>query len=78
LAFAKALAQLMDDPDRRRAMGAFGRHRIETKLAWHYSIPNLLKAYQKVLARPVLAEPQVASQTDSVCPAAVSSRQAAV
>src|SRR6266480_1970097 len=42
LAFARALAELMDDPAKRKAMGAFGRQRIETQLAWHYFFPNLL------------------------------------
>jgi glycosyltransferase involved in cell wall biosynthesis len=48
-AFAAALAELMDDAARRKAMGAFGRHRIETKLAWQYSVPFLLEAYRKIL-----------------------------
>jgi glycosyltransferase involved in cell wall biosynthesis len=48
-AFAAALSELMDDAARRKAMGAFGRHRIETKLAWQYSVPLLLEAYRKIL-----------------------------
>ena len=34
LAFAKALAELMDDPLRRQALGELGRRRFETDLAW--------------------------------------------
>jgi glycosyltransferase involved in cell wall biosynthesis len=49
LEFARALVQLMDDPAQRRAMGASGRQRIESELAWHYSVPHLLSAYHKVL-----------------------------
>ena len=48
-AFARAIAELVDDPRRRVALGVFGRHRIKTQLAWEYSIPNLLGAYGLVL-----------------------------
>ena len=48
-AFARALAQLMDDPNRRMALGACGSGRIKTQLAWDYSIPNLLSVYRQVL-----------------------------
>jgi glycosyltransferase involved in cell wall biosynthesis len=51
LEFARALAELMDDSARRQAMGLFGRRRIETQLAWCYSVPPLLDAYCTVLSR---------------------------
>jgi glycosyltransferase involved in cell wall biosynthesis len=51
-AFARALERLMDDPLRREDLGAFGRRRIETQLAWDFSIPNLLAAYRAVLPAP--------------------------
>ncbi len=51
LDFARKIAQLMDDPEARARMGAFGRRRIETELAWRYSVPKLLQAYE-TLARP--------------------------
>jgi glycosyltransferase involved in cell wall biosynthesis len=50
LAFARALAQLMDDPGRRQAMGAFGRERISSELAWHYSAQHLVGAYRRLFA----------------------------
>jgi glycosyltransferase involved in cell wall biosynthesis len=45
---AFARVDLMDDPKRREFLGAFGRGRIKTELAWDYSVPNLLHAYQLV------------------------------
>lgn len=50
LEFARALAQLMDDKTQRQERGAFGRRRVETDLAWQYSVPHLLEAYRKVFA----------------------------
>ena len=49
LEFARALTQLMDDPVRRQTMGSFGGRRVETELAWCYSVPHLLAAYRTVL-----------------------------
>ena len=49
LAFAKAISELMDDPRRREALGALGRRRFEAELAWEYSVPKLLQAYQAIL-----------------------------
>lgn len=49
LEFARAIVQLMDDPARRKKMGLLGRQRMETALAWQYSIPKLLQVYRAVL-----------------------------
>ncbi len=40
-------------PIRRRACtwSAFGRHRIETEMAWAYEVPRLIAAYQRVKTR---------------------------
>src|SRR6202047_3199771 len=48
-AFAVALARLMDDAVTRKSMGASGQLRIETELAWRFSVSNLLEVYRKVL-----------------------------
>ena len=52
LEFARTIAELMDDPARRETMGLLGRRRVETELAWQYSIPKLLEVYRAVLPAP--------------------------
>jgi len=47
---ARKIVGLLDDPDRRAHMGAFGRSRVQNQLAWQYEIPNLLRAYDAVMA----------------------------
>jgi glycosyltransferase involved in cell wall biosynthesis len=53
IAFARAIAELMDDPLRRERLGAFGKQRIKNELAWDFSVPKLLAVYRRVL--PLLA-----------------------
>jgi glycosyltransferase involved in cell wall biosynthesis len=50
LEFARAVAVLIDDPERRLAMGSFGRGRVENELAWGYSVVHLLEAYRSLLS----------------------------
>jgi glycosyltransferase involved in cell wall biosynthesis len=45
--FADKIEELLADPERRAAMGAIGRRRIERELAWTYEVPKLIAAYQK-------------------------------
>jgi glycosyltransferase involved in cell wall biosynthesis len=45
---ADKLAQLMDDADKRQAMGRLGRARVEAHLAWSYSARILLQAYESL------------------------------
>ena len=47
--FAAKVLWLLDKPEERKKMGEFGRKRIEEQLAWQYSVPHLLAAYQKAL-----------------------------
>jgi glycosyltransferase involved in cell wall biosynthesis len=45
LAYANQIAFLMDRPELRKAMGEFGKRRIEETLAWNVVSQNLLRAY---------------------------------
>jgi glycosyltransferase involved in cell wall biosynthesis len=47
---AQKIAELLDDPARRAAMGAFGRRRVESELEWRYEAPKLLAAYAALWA----------------------------
>jgi glycosyltransferase involved in cell wall biosynthesis len=49
--FAGKIVQLLDDPEKRRAMGAFGRRRIESELEWRHEVPKLLAAYERLWAQ---------------------------
>lgn len=42
----KRIVELLDDPERRRRMGEFGRKRVEEVLEWRYEAPKLLAAYE--------------------------------
>jgi len=48
-AFARAVAELMDDPERRSRMAQIGRERIQSELGWHVTSRNLLRAYETLL-----------------------------
>ena len=45
---AAKIIELVDDPQRRAEMGAFGRTRVENDLEWRYEAPKLLAAYQSL------------------------------
>ena len=43
---ARKIVELLDDPQRRAAMGEFGRRRVEEHLEWRHEAPKLLAAYE--------------------------------
>ena len=45
---AAKIVELLDDPERRARMGAYGRARVETELSWDYQVDTLIAAYRKV------------------------------
>jgi glycosyltransferase involved in cell wall biosynthesis len=48
LAFARALAALIEDPERRRRMGEEGKQAVAERLAWAHQAPHLLEAYERL------------------------------
>jgi glycosyltransferase involved in cell wall biosynthesis len=50
--FADKILWLLDHPEERQRMGEIGRHRVETELAWKFSVKNLLAAYERAFSRP--------------------------
>ena len=45
------IVELLDDPERRKSMGKFGRRRILEELEWRHEVPKLLAAYDALWAR---------------------------
>jgi glycosyltransferase involved in cell wall biosynthesis len=49
---AHKILDLADSPEKRKAMGAFGRRRVHEELEWRYEAPKLLAAYEALWAKP--------------------------
>jgi len=49
--FAAKILHLLDNPDERDRMGQQGRRRVVERLAWEYSVANLLGAYGRALSK---------------------------
>ncbi|MFZ4584617.1 MAG: glycosyltransferase family 4 protein [Acidimicrobiia bacterium] len=45
VAFAHAIDELLDDPERRAEMGRLGRERVERDLAWKHQAPNYVSVF---------------------------------
>lgn len=50
---ARKIVELLDDPERRARMGAYGRQRVENELEWKYEAPKLLAAYATLFPEKV-------------------------
>ncbi|MBI3899617.1 MAG: glycosyltransferase family 4 protein [Gammaproteobacteria bacterium] len=53
---AEKIVYLLDRPEQRERMGAYGRRRIENELEWKYEVPKLLSAYEALYRFPLPAE----------------------
>jgi glycosyltransferase involved in cell wall biosynthesis len=49
--FAAKILWLLEHPDERERMGEFGKRRVEEKLEWEHSVPNLLAAYERAFSK---------------------------
>ncbi len=49
LDFALKIIELLDDEEKRKAMGAFGRRRVVEELEWRHEVPKLLAAYETLV-----------------------------
>ncbi len=49
---AEKIVELLENPERRAAMGACGRKRVQEELEWRYEAPKLLAAYDALWAKP--------------------------
>lgn len=49
--FANKILWLLDHPEERERMGQIGRKRVHESLAWQYSLPHLLAAYERAFAK---------------------------
>jgi glycosyltransferase involved in cell wall biosynthesis len=50
--YAKAILQLLDDPQRRASMGKVGRERVENGLAWKHQAPKYVGIYESLTSAP--------------------------
>jgi glycosyltransferase involved in cell wall biosynthesis len=46
--FGHKILELIDDPNRRREMGMYGRQRVRDELSWEHEEPKLIAAYKAV------------------------------
>lgn len=51
---ADQIERLLENPTLRRQMGEYGRRRVEEKLAWEFSVPVLLDAYETLFGERVV------------------------
>jgi glycosyltransferase involved in cell wall biosynthesis len=49
--FADKIVWLLEHSEERKQMGDFGRRRVETELAWDYSVDHLLAAYERAFSK---------------------------
>jgi len=68
--FASRILELLQNPEKRRVMGEFGRRRVLEELEWRHEAPKLLAAYEALrgLVRPDLRHPAAPSTRSAILP----------
>ena len=62
--FSAKILYLLDHPEDRKRMGAFGQQRVQNELAWDYSVKNLLAAYERVFEkRGMMSHPRLSDSS---------------
>jgi glycosyltransferase involved in cell wall biosynthesis len=69
---AAKIAALLDDPELREQMGAFGQRRVREELEWRHEAPKLLEAYEVIF--PLVPSDQPGSTAASI-PGAIVDRR---
>lgn len=59
--FAAKILWLLENPAERKRMGEFGMKRVESALAWKYSVQNLIASYERALGQNSRGEGDVPS-----------------
>ncbi len=62
--FAAKIAWLLEHPEERERMGEVGYQRVKTELAWEYSVPNLLLAYDRAYGKRLSVIPTTRSANE--------------
>jgi glycosyltransferase involved in cell wall biosynthesis len=70
-AYARAIIELVDDPQRREAMGRYGRERVETQLAWDHQCAGYLAVFDDLTGR--VPTPGAAGKSETAQEAATAS-----
>jgi glycosyltransferase involved in cell wall biosynthesis len=64
-AFADAIVELLDDPERRAEMGRRGRERVERELAWGHQVPRYVGVYESLLGGVDASAPKPAQRVSN-------------